>query len=97
MDLGNLVGHEGEGSLLSQLKAEGLAESLACSRREEPRQWVAAGSVGIAGQRSGLYALDGPGGWQIVGRTDLTLFDPAAAEPFRLGPGDRIRFVAQGE
>jgi KipI family sensor histidine kinase inhibitor len=73
---------------------DGLDESLVCARRETPRQWVAAGSVGIAGPRAGLYALDGPGGWQIVGRTDLTLFDPSAREPFRLGPGDRIRFMA---
>jgi KipI family sensor histidine kinase inhibitor len=76
---------------------DGLDESLACARRETPRQRVAAGSVGIAGPRAGLYALDGPGGWQIVGRTDLTLFDPSAEEPFRLGPGDRVRFVASGE
>jgi KipI family sensor histidine kinase inhibitor len=72
---------------------DGLDESLACARRETPRQWVAAGSVGIAGSRAGVYALDGPGGWQIVGRTDLTLFDASAREPFRLGPGDRIRFM----
>jgi allophanate hydrolase subunit 1 len=40
-----------------------------------------------------MYALDGPGGWQIVGRTSATLFDPDAAEPFRLTAGDRVRFV----
>ena len=73
---------------------DGMAESLACPRRDTPRQWVAAGSVGIAGHRSGLYALAGPGGWQIIGRTNLELFDPSAANPFRLGAGDRIRFVA---
>ncbi len=72
---------------------DGMDASLAVPRREMPRQFVPAGSVGIAGGRSGIYALDGPGGWQIVGRTAATLFDPDADAPFRLSAGDRVRFV----
>lgn len=73
---------------------DGMDETLAVPRRDMPRQFVPAGSVGIAGPRSGLYALDGPGGWQIVGRTSVTLFEPDADTPFRLAAGDRVRFVA---
>ena len=72
---------------------DGTATSLAVPRRETPRRFVPAGSIGIAGERTGIYALDGPGGWQIVGRTAVTLFDADAAEPFRLEAGDRVRFV----
>lgn len=75
---------------------DGTATSLAVPRRETPRRLVPAGSIGIAGERTGIYALDGPGGWQIVGRTAVTLFDAGAAEPFRLEAGDRVRFVKAG-
>jgi len=61
-------------------------------RRPSPRQFVPAGSVGIAGLRSGVYALPGPGGWQIIGRTEAALFEPGAQEPFRLSPGDTVAF-----
>ena len=61
-------------------------------RRQQPRQFVAAGSVGLAGQISGVYALPGPGGWQIIGRTDASLFDPGAQKPFLLSPGDTVVF-----
>lgn len=71
----------------------GLGERLAVQRLARPRQRVPAGSVGIAGEWTGLYALAGPGGWPLVGRTALPLFDPAAADPFRLAPGQRVRFV----
>jgi inhibitor of KinA len=50
--------------------------------------------LGIAGTQTGIYALDTPGGWQIIGRTPLKLFDPYLEEPCLLGPGDRLRFVA---
>lgn len=72
----------------------GLDGQLNVPRLAEPRINVAAGSVGIADDRTGLYALPGPGGWAIVGRTTYPLFDASAHEPFALRPGMRIRFVA---
>lgn len=72
----------------------GLDERLHVPRLAEPRLRVAAGSVGIAGERTGLYALPGPGGWSIVGRTPCRLFDAGADEPFLLKPGMTVRFRA---
>ena len=70
-----------------------LQPQLRVPRRSEPRQSVPAGSVAIADSRTGLYALSSPGGWNIVGKTPLRLFDPLAVEPFLLSPGMRVRFV----
>jgi inhibitor of KinA len=70
----------------------GLDPALACPRRATPRLRVPAGSVGIAGQQTGIYPLESPGGWQIIGRTPLPLFDPTAADPFPIRPGDTLRF-----
>jgi KipI family sensor histidine kinase inhibitor len=72
----------------------GLAPGLAAPRRPTPRPRVPAGSVAIAGLQTGIYALDTPGGWQIIGRTPRRLFDPALDEPCLLRPGDQVRFVA---
>ena len=72
----------------------GLDERLRVPRRSEPRQRVPAGSVGIAGERTGLYAMASPGGWTLIGRTPMTLFDPGAEQPFVLAPGMRVRFRA---
>ena len=63
-------------------------------RRPQPRVRLEPGSIGIAGGRTGNYTLPGPGGWQIVGRTPLRLFDAGAEQPFRLRAGMRVRFVA---
>ena len=71
---------------------EGGDPSLDVSRLETPRLHVAAGSIGLAGGLCGLYALPGPGGWPIVGRTPLALFDTAARDPFRLQVGLSVRF-----
>ncbi len=71
-----------------------LDERLVVPRLETPRLRVPAGSVGLAGRQTGIYPLESPGGWRLIGRTDLPLFDPAAPEPFRLAPGDLVRFVA---
>lgn len=71
----------------------GLPEALATSRLTTPRLRVPPGSVGIAGAQTGVYALSTPGGWRIIGRTDLALFDPGRVEPFALRAGDRVRFV----
>ncbi len=70
-----------------------LDECLRVPRLPEPRKRVPAGSIGIAGGRSGLYALPGPGGWPLVGRTKSILFDQAASEPFAIRPGMKVRFV----
>jgi inhibitor of KinA len=72
----------------------GLPGELAIPRLATPRLHVPPGSVGIAGDQTGIYALDTPGGWRIIGRTNQTLFDPARPVPFTLRAGDRIRFDA---
>lgn len=71
----------------------GLPPLLATPRRAEPRLSVPAGSVGIGGSQTGIYPLATPGGWQLIGRTSLPLFDPAAEPPTLLAPSDRVRFV----
>ncbi len=71
----------------------GMDERIAAPRLESPRTHVPAGSVGIAGKQTGVYPIESPGGWRIIGRTDLKLFDPAAEIPFLLSPGDLVRFV----
>jgi len=72
----------------------GLVDSsIAAPRLEVPRVRVPAGAVGIAGRQTGVYPRTGPGGWRIIGRTSLSLFDPAADPPARLRPGQAVRFV----
>ncbi|MGN0983649.1 MAG: 5-oxoprolinase subunit PxpB [Gemmiger sp.] len=71
----------------------GLAPRLYCPRLETPRTRIPAGSVGIGGQQTGIYPLDSPGGWRLIGRTPLTLFDPARGGRLPYAAGDRIRFV----
>ena len=70
-----------------------LDDKLATPRLETPRVHVAAGSVGIAGAQTGIYPIDSPGGWRLIGRTSLPLFDLAADQPFLFSPGDRVQFV----
>lgn len=72
----------------------GLDDRLNVPRLREPRVRVAAGSIGIADGRTGIYALPGPGGWQLIGRTALALFKPQSEEPFVLRAGMRVRFTA---
>lgn len=71
----------------------GLDPELATPRLSRPRSLVPQGSVGIAGQQTGLYPLTSPGGWQLIGRTPLTLFDTSAEPPTLLRSGDRVKFV----
>lgn len=71
----------------------GLDPSLATPRRATPRPSVPAGSVGIAGAQTGVYPLETPGGWQIIGRTPLRLYDPDRQPPALLAAGDPVRFV----
>lgn len=75
----------------------GLDPDLATPRLATPRTTVPAGSVGIAGHQTGVYPLDSPGGWQLIGRTDRILFDPQHEPHFLLSPGDEVRFVAMEE
>jgi KipI family sensor histidine kinase inhibitor len=74
----------------------GLEEALHTPRRTAPRLEVPAGSVGIGGAQTGVYPAAAPGGWQLIGRTSLALFDPARTPPTLLQPGDRVRFTIAG-
>ena len=72
----------------------GLPPSLAVPRRAVPRLAVPAGAVGIAGEQTGVYPLQTPGGWQIIGRTFVKLFDPERETPSLLALGDSVKFVS---
>jgi inhibitor of KinA len=72
----------------------GLDPAIASPRRGTPRTHVPAGSVGIAGPQTGVYPLETPGGWQIIGRTPLAMFRPKHAQPSRLAVGNIVRFDA---
>lgn len=74
----------------------GLPQRLAIPRLSSPRNRVPAGSVGLAGEFTGVYPTASPGGWRLIGRTDLTLWDPDRAQPATLAPGTRVRFVEVG-
>jgi inhibitor of KinA len=65
---------------------------IAAPRRTEPRVRVPAGSVGVAGEQTGIYPSETPGGWQLIGRTPLRPFDISREDPFLLRAGDRVRF-----
>lgn len=69
-------------------------EQLATPRRQQPRTQVPAGSVGIAGEQTGIYPLTSPGGWNIIGQTPLKLFDAQQENPVLLQPGDNIQFYS---
>ena len=71
-------------------------ESIAAPRLETPRRRVPAGSVAIGGRQTGVYPVASPGGWRIIGRTPLCLFQPAAVPPVLLQMGDHVRFVVKG-
>ena len=72
----------------------GLPKKLATPRRSTPRKEIAPGSVGIGGTQTGIYPLRSPGGWNLIGRTPLKLFNPAKNPPALLRAGDRVRFRA---
>jgi KipI family sensor histidine kinase inhibitor len=71
----------------------GLDPALAMPRRASPRTRVPAGSVAIGGEQTGIYPADLPGGWQLIGRTPIVLFDARRDPPSLVMPGDRVRFV----
>ena len=72
----------------------GLDAKLAVARRATPRTRVPAGSVAIANAQTAIYPFETPGGWSVIGRTPLVLFDPARNPASLFAPGDRVRFVA---
>jgi KipI family sensor histidine kinase inhibitor len=71
----------------------GLDPALRVPRRDTPRTSIPAGSVGLAGDQTGIYPSASPGGWRLIGRTEVTLFDPARDPPALLAPGGRVRFT----
>ena len=71
----------------------GLPEELYVPRLDEPRSKVPPGSVGLAGQFTGVYPRSSPGGWQLIARTEETLWDLERDPPALLSPGTRVRFT----
>jgi KipI family sensor histidine kinase inhibitor len=71
----------------------GLDPALEVPRRDTPRTAIPAGSVGLAGGLTGIYPSASPGGWQLIGRTEVTLFDPRRDPPALLAPGGRLHFT----
>jgi inhibitor of KinA len=71
----------------------GMSPKLAIPRLERPRTKIAAGSVGIADNQTGLYPIESPGGWRLIGRTPLQPFSPGSARPFLFAAGDYLQFV----
>lgn len=72
-----------------------LHDAIATPRLETPRKHVPAGTVAIAGSQTGIYPVDSPGGWRLIGWTSLQLFDPKSESPFLFSPGDEVRFVVE--
>ena len=70
----------------------GMSEQIAAPRRKSPRLSIPAGTVGIAGAQTGVYPIETPGGWQLIGRTPLALFRPQESSPSLLQSGDIIKF-----
>jgi inhibitor of KinA len=70
----------------------GLPRKLATPRRDVPRKEIPAGSVAIGGSQTGIYPMKSPGGWNVIGRTPLQLFDPQKDPPAMLRAGNRVRF-----
>ncbi|MDP0507314.1 MAG: 5-oxoprolinase subunit PxpB [Fusobacterium sp. JB019] len=72
----------------------GMDKKIATPRLKEPRTKIPAGSVGIAGEQTGVYPIESPGGWQLLGRSPLDFFNPNSEKPFLLKAGQYIKFVA---
>ncbi|WP_112181955.1 MULTISPECIES: 5-oxoprolinase subunit PxpB [Paraliobacillus] len=72
----------------------GMSSEIATPRKKSPRFNLPAGTVGIAGQQTGIYPLETPGGWQLIGKTPLALFQPKNSKPSLLRAGDKVRFKA---
>ncbi|WNB92625.1 5-oxoprolinase subunit PxpB [Bacillus sp. NEB1478] len=70
----------------------GMSDTIAAPRRKDPRLKIPAGSVGIAGKQTGVYPIETPGGWQLIGKTPRKLFLPNGESPSLLKAGDKIKF-----
>lgn len=79
------------------LYLSGLDDKISCPRKAEPRTKIPGGSVGIAGNQTGIYSLESPGGWQIIGRTPDSFFDPKMDPPSEVKPGDKVEFYRISE
>lgn len=75
----------------------GMSKKIAAPRLDTPRTRVPAGTVGIAGEQTGIYPLESPGGWNLIGRTPVKLFNPDSEQPFLFRAGDSIRFYPISE
>lgn len=75
----------------------GMDESIATPRLKTPRVLIPAGSVGIAGKQTGIYPIDSPGGWQLIGRTPVKLYDAQRDTPILLDAGLHVRFIPINE
>lgn len=75
----------------------GMNDKIATPRLQVPRNKIPVGSVGIAGNQTGIYPIESPGGWQLIGRTPVKLYDPSRKEPVLLNAGDYIKFVQINE
>ena len=72
-----------------------LDDAIIMPRLERPRTHVPAGTVAIAGSQTGIYPIDSPGGWQLIGWTTLQLFSPESESPFLFSPGDEVKFIVE--
>jgi len=72
-----------------------LDDALIMPRLETPRTRVPAGTVAIAGSQTGIYSIESPGGWNLIGWTPLELFDPNSDSPFLFAPGDEVKFITE--
>ena len=75
----------------------GLPDALVTPRRPTPRIRVPAGSVAIGGAQTGVYPVESPGGWRLIGRTEVVLYDPERPQRAALSPGDRVKFVPRSD
>lgn len=75
----------------------GMSEKIETPRLQTPRTKIPAGSTGIAGKQTGIYPIDSPGGWQLIGRTPVKLYNPLTEPPVLLNAGDYVRFVPVSE
>lgn len=72
----------------------GMSDRIAAPRLAQPRVAIPAGSVGIAGSQTGIYPIESPGGWQLIGRTPLQVFNPGSPNPFLFAAGNYLQFTA---
>ena len=72
-----------------------LDDAIVVPRLETPRRRVPAGTIAIAGSQTGIYPIDSPGGWQLIGWTPLQVFNPGSESPFLFSPGDEVKFVVE--